>query len=161
MDLQATYESDMSCWSNILGHVNVMMHAGGWLEGGLVCSFEKLILDAQILQMLSAFLAPVVINRDETGIDAIKDVGAGGHFFSTEHTLERYKTAFFEPMLSDWRNFETWQEAGAKTADVRANEIWKQLLSEYEKPPIDPAIEEELDAYLVKRKIEIKKQIVG
>ena len=94
VDLQATYESDMSCWSNILGHVNVMMHAGGWLEGGLVCSFEKLILDAQILQMLSAFLQPVIINREEIGIEAIKEVGAGGHFFSSEHTLARYKTAF-------------------------------------------------------------------
>ena len=158
VDLQATYESDMSCWSNILGHVNVMMHAGGWLEGGLVCSFEKLILDAQILQMLSAFLDPVIINREEIGIDAIKEVGAGGHFFSSEHTLARYKTAFYEPMLSDWRNFETWQEAGAKTAEVRANDIWKQLLREYEKPPIDPAIEEALTAYIEKRKIEIKKK---
>ena len=155
VDLQATYESDMSCWSNILGHVNVMMHAGGWLEGGLVCSFEKLILDAQILQMLSAFLEPVVINQEETGIEAMKDVGPGGHFFSTEHTLDRYKTAFYEPMLSDWRNFESWQEAGSKTAEIRANEIWKQLLDDYEKPPIDPAIEEALAEYVSKRKIEI------
>ena len=158
VDLQATYESDMSCWSNILGHVNVMMHAGGWLEGGLVCSFEKLILDAQILQMLSAFLEPVVINREETGIDAIKEVGAGGHFFASPHTLARYKTAFYEPMLSDWRNFESWQEDGAKTAQIRANEIWKKLLDDYEKPPIDPAVEEALEDYMVKRKLQIKKQ---
>lgn len=156
VDLQAAYESDMSCWSNILGHVNVMMHAGGWLEGGLVCSFEKLILDAQILQMLSAFLQPVDINREEIGIEAIREVGAGGHFFSAAHTLERYRTAFFEPMLSDWRNYESWQESGAKTAEIRANEIWKQLLREYEKPPIDPAIEEALGDYVAKRKSEIK-----
>ena len=156
VDLQATYESDMSCWSCILGHVNVMMHAGGWLEGGLVCSFEKLILDAEILQMLSAFLQPITINRKETGIEAIKEVGAGGHFFAADHTLERYKTAFYEPMLSDWRNFETWQEDGAKTAEIRANEIWKQLLNDYEKPPIDPAIEEALTDYVNRRKIEIK-----
>ncbi len=157
VDLQATYESDMSCWSCILSHINVMMHAGGWLEGGLVCSFEKLILDAEILQMLAAFLDPVTINRKETGISAIRDVGAGGHFFASEHTLERYKTAFYEPMLSDWRNFETWQEDGAKTAEVRANEIWKQLLNDYQKPPIDPAIEEELNEYMTKRKFEIHK----
>ena len=155
VDLQATYESDMSINACIQAHVNDVMHAGGWLEGGLTCSFEKLILDAELLQMQAAFLQPVVVDDDSMGLDAIAEVGPGGHFFGTSHTLERYENAFYEPILSDWRNFETWQEDGAKTATQRANEIWKNLLQEYQKPPIDPSIEEELQAYMARRKEEI------
>ncbi|MCP4981735.1 MAG: trimethylamine methyltransferase family protein [Gammaproteobacteria bacterium] len=155
VDLQATYESDMSINACIQAHVNDVMHAGGWLEGGLTCSFEKLILDAELLQMQAAFLQPVTIDDDSLGIDAIAEVGPGGHFFGTAHTLERYQNAFYQPILSDWRNFETWQEDGAKSATQRANEIWKSLLNEYQKPPIDPAIEEELQAYMARRKEEI------
>jgi trimethylamine--corrinoid protein Co-methyltransferase len=155
VDAQAAYESDMSCWSCILSHINVMLHAGGWLEGGLVCSFEKLILDAEILQMLVAFLEPLDISDDELGLSAIREVEPGGHYFGSQHTLERYETAFYTPLLSDWRNFETWRDMGSKTATERANGIWKQLLGEYEKPPIDPAIEEELQAYVARRKQEI------
>ena len=155
VDLQATYESDMSINACIQGHVNDVMHAGGWLEGGLTCSFEKLILDAELLQMQAAFLQPVVVDEDSMGLDAIAEVGPGGHFFGSAHTLERYENAFYQPILSDWRNFESWQEDGAKSATMRANEIWKKLLQEYEKPPIDPAIEEELQAYMARRKQEI------
>jgi trimethylamine--corrinoid protein Co-methyltransferase len=134
------------------------MHAGGWLEGGLTCSFEKLILDAELLQMQAAFLQPVIVDDDSLGIEAIAEVGPGGHFFGSAHTLERYENAFYEPILSDWRNFETWQEDGAKTATQRANELWTQLLPEYEKPPIDAAIEEELQAYMARRKQEISNE---
>ena len=155
VDLQATYESDMSINACVQAHVNNVMHAGGWLEGGLTASFEKLILDAELLQMQAAFLQPVAVDADSFGLDAIAEVGPGGHFFGTAHTLERYEHAFYQPILSDWRNFETWQEDGAKTATQRANEIWKRLLAEYEKPPIDPAIEEQLQAYMARRKEEI------
>jgi len=155
VDLQATYESDMSINACIQAHVNNVMHAGGWLEGGLTCSFEKLILDAELLQMQAAFLQPVTIDDDSLGLEAIAEVGPGGHFFGSAHTLERYENAFYQPILSDWRNFETWQEDGARTATQRANEIWKRLLREYEKPPIDAAIEEELQAYMARRKQEI------
>ena len=155
VDLQATYESDMSINACVQAHVNNVMHAGGWLEGGLTASFEKLILDAELLQMQAAFLQPVDMDPDSFGLEAIAEVGPGGHFFGTAHTLERYENAFYEPILSDWRNFETWQEDGAKTATQRANDIWKRLLDEYEKPPIDPAIEEELQAYMARRKEEI------
>ncbi len=155
VDAQATYESDMSIMACVQGHVNVMMHGGGWLEGGLTCSFEKLILDAELLQMQAAFLKPVNLDRSELGIEAMATVGAGGHFFGAEHTMERYQDAFYSPLLSDWSNFENWQDKGSKTATERANGIWKQLLKEYEKPPIDPAVEEELAAYVDKRKEEI------
>ena len=157
VDLQAVYESDMSINACIQAHVNNVMHAGGWLEGGLTCSFEKLILDAELLQMQSAFLEPVIINEDTLGLSAIAEVGIGGHFFGAAHTLERYQQAFYEPILSDWRNFETWRDDGARDALKRANQIWKQLLRDYEKPPIEPAVEEELRAYVAKRKTEIKR----
>ncbi len=156
VDLQATYESDMSINACIQAHINFVMHAGGWLEGGLTCSFEKLILDAELLQMQSAFLDPVIIDEESLGLDAIAEVGAGGHFFGTAHTLERYENAFYQPILSDWRNFETWRDDGSYTAVQRANRIWKQILREYEKPEIDPAVEEELQAYMAKRKEQIK-----
>ncbi len=156
VDLQAAYESDMSINACIQAHVNNVMHAGGWLEGGLTCSFEKLILDAELLQMQSAFLDPVIIDDDTLAFEAIEEVGSGGHFFGAAHTLERYQDAFYQPILSDWRNFETWRDDGGRTALDRANSIWKQLLREYEKPPIDPAIEEQLQAFMAKRKEEIQ-----
>jgi trimethylamine--corrinoid protein Co-methyltransferase len=158
VDLQACYESDMSINACIQAHVNNVMHAGGWLEGGLTCSFEKLILDAELLQMQAALLEPVIIDDDSLGIDAIAEVGSGGHFFGSPHTLARYENAFYQPILSDWRNFESWQEGGSKNATQRANEIWKRLLHEYKKPTIDPAIDEQLLAYMARRKEEIKNE---
>jgi len=152
VDAQATYESDMSINACVQGHINVMMHAGGWLEGGLTCSFEKLILDAELLQMQAALLDPIDLRNEAIGFDAISEVGPAGHFFGTAHTLARYENAFYSPILSDWRNYEAWEEDGAKTATQRANAIWKQLLHTYEKPPIDPAVEEELEAYVAHRK---------
>ncbi|MGB4827086.1 MAG: trimethylamine methyltransferase family protein [Paracoccaceae bacterium] len=155
VDLQAAYESDMSVAACVQGHVNVMMHAGGWLEGGLTCSFEKLILDAELLQMQAEFLTPLDLSADALGLEAIAEVGPAGHFFGTAHTLARYETAFYHPILSDGRNYENWQDDGGKTATQRANTIWKQLLNDYEKPPIDPAVEEELEAYVARRKEQI------
>ena len=155
VDLQATYESDMSINACIQAHANNVMHAGGWLEGGLTCSFEKLILDAELLQMQAAFLQPVELDEASLGLDAIEEVGPGGHFFASAHTLERYETAFYQPILSDWRNFETWRDDGAKTATQRANEVWKKLLNEYEKPPLDPAVDDALRDFMARRKEEI------
>jgi trimethylamine--corrinoid protein Co-methyltransferase len=91
--------------------------------------------------------------------DAIREVGPGGHFFGAAHTLERYETAFYQPLLSDWRNYETWEEAGSPTATERATAIWKQLLKEYEQPPLDPAVAEELEAFVRRRKDDIKRQV--
>jgi trimethylamine--corrinoid protein Co-methyltransferase len=152
VDVQAAYEGGMSLWSTIMGGVNLIEHAAGWLEGGLTASFEKLILDAEMLQLMRAFLDPIRIDDDTMGLDAIREVGPGGHFFGTGHTLARFERAFYEPMLSDWRNFENWQDGGAKTGTARANAIWKELLRSYEPPPLDPAIAEELDAYVARRK---------
>jgi trimethylamine--corrinoid protein Co-methyltransferase len=95
------------------------------------------------------------VSEASLGFDAIAEAGPGGHFFGTAHTLERYETAFYTPMVSDWRNFETWQADGSRTATERANTIWKRLLAEAVPPPLDPAVEEALDAFVERRKREI------
>ncbi|MCC2112430.1 MAG: trimethylamine methyltransferase family protein, partial [Hyphomicrobiales bacterium] len=115
---------------------------------------EKTILDVDLLQMVADFLEPLTIDDDELGLDAIRDVGPGGHFFGTAHTQARYRTAFYAPLISDWRNYETWSEAGRPEAATKANHVWKDVLRQYEKPPLDSAIEEELDAFVARRKAE-------
>ena len=159
VDAQAAYEGGMSLWSAILGHTNLVNHAAGWLEGGLTASFEKLIIDAEMLQMMAVTLQPIMVNAEELALEAIAEVPPGGHHFGTAHTQERYETAFYSPILSSRQNFEAWQETGSNDAAQRANIIWKQLLSEYEKPPIDPSIEEALCSYVDKRKITIAKMM--
>ena len=111
VDVQAAYESGMALWGCIMGGVNMVEHAAGWLEGGLTASFEKLIVDAEMLQMMREFLNPIRIDEDSLGLDAIREVGPGGHFFGAAHTLARYETAFYAPMVSDWRNFESWRQS--------------------------------------------------
>mgnify|MGYP002628016212 FL=1 len=154
-DAQAAYESMMSLWPAFMGQANLIKQGLGWLEGGLTASFEKFILDAEMLQMMSAFLKPPAIDADAFGVEAMVDVGPGGHFFGTAHTLARYEDAFYSPLLSDWRNFETWEEAGSPSAAQNANRIWKQLLAQYEEPAMDPAIAEAIDAFVTRRKEEI------
>jgi len=153
-DGQSVYESEMSIWACALGHTHMVMHGLGWLEGGLCASFEKFILDAEMLQMMAEFLRPPAIDAGSLALEAIRDVGPGGHYFGTAHTLERYEHAFYAPLLSDWRNFETWSEDGSVDATQRANRIWKQILADYEPPPLDPAIDEELQAYVDRRTAE-------
>ncbi len=154
-DAQAAYESQMSMWGALTGHVSVLNHAAGWLEGGLVASMEKFVFDIEMLQMMAAWLSPIEVNDDTLGLDAVRDVGPGGHYFGTAHTLERYKTAFYEPLLSDWSNFENWTDAGARDATVRANGIWKQALEAYVAPDIDAGVADELRDYVARRKREI------
>ena len=105
-----------SLWGAIMGGVNLLMHGAGWMEGGLHASYEKMILDAELLGMVAAFLEPVVVDEDTLAFSAMQEVGPGGHFFGAEHTQSRYRTAFHKPMLSDWRNYETWEEAGSPGA---------------------------------------------
>ena len=154
VDAQATYESEMSIWGAVMGHANLLHHGAGWLEGGLTASFEKAVLDAEMLQMMSEFLQPLDIDEGTLAYDAIAEVQPGGHYFGAAHTLERFATAFYDPMVSDWRNFETWEEDGSKTATERANLIWKDLLENFEAPALDPAIDEELQAFVKRRKKE-------
>ena len=152
VDAQSTYESSMSLWAAITGHANIIVHAAGWLEGGLTASFEKLIVDAEMLQMMSEYLRPIEVNAETIALDAIVEAGPGGHFFGVEHTMSRYQTAFYQSALSEGRNFESWEEAGSLNTQTRANRIWKQLLKDYQQPPLDPAIDEELSDYVARRK---------
>ena len=132
----------------------MVYHAAGWLEGGLCASYEKFVMDCETLQQIIAYLEPISVTEADIAFDAVKEVGPGGHFFGCAHTQERYETAFYSPFLSDWSNFESWEERGAIQTPERANKIWKQILAEFEAPPLDPAIEEELQAFVVKRKEE-------
>ena len=132
-----------------------MLHAAGWLEGGLAASYEKIIVDGEILRGWAEILKPLAFDDDELAIDAIKDIPVGGHFFGSPHTLARYENAFYRPLLSDWSNFENWQESGSKDATQRASELWKKIRDAYVPPALDPAVKEELDAYVDKRKAEL------
>ncbi len=154
VDAQAAYESQMALWGSVMGGAHLVEHAAGWLHGGLTASFEKLILDAEMLQMMAAYLDPIAIDQESLAVEAIRDVGAGGHFFGAEHTMARYETAFYAPLLSNWDNHPTWLEKGGVQARERANAIWKQMLRDYEQPPLDPAILEAMDHYIARRKAE-------
>jgi trimethylamine--corrinoid protein Co-methyltransferase len=154
VDAQAAYESVFSLWGLTMGGCNYVMHVAGWLEGGLVASFEKFVLDVDLLQMVSEFLQPIEINDDALGVEAIREVGPGGHFFGAQHTLARYSNAFYQPLISDWRNNQQWVAAGSPQAWQKANQVYKQALAEYQKPPMDEAVHEELKAFVDRRKRE-------
>jgi len=151
VDAQAAYETVFSLWGAIMGGGNIIQHAAGWMEGGLVASFEKFAVDVDLLQMVTEYLKPVVIDDETMGFSAMQEVGPGGHFFGARHTLERYASAFYQPIISDWRNFPQWQAAGSPTAERKANAIWKQALAEYREPPMEPAIAEEIDDFVARR----------
>jgi trimethylamine--corrinoid protein Co-methyltransferase len=155
-DAQAAYESQMSLWGSVMGGADLINHAAGWLEGGLTASFEKLIIDAEMLQMMAEYLRPIELSDDELALDAIAEVGPGGHHFGTAHTLQRYESAFYAPIISSRENFESWQEAGSEDTAVRANTLWKQMLKDYEQPPLDAAIDEALVDYVERRKQETR-----
>ena len=154
-DAQGAYETEMSLWGAILGHGNLVYHAAGWQEGGLTASYEKLVLDVEMLQMMIEFLKPIVVDEQELGFEAIRGVPTGGHFFGEPHTLHRYEHAFYRPLVSNWQNYENWQLGGGRDATQRATGIWKQALDDYSQPPMDAAVSESLDAYVEQRRAEI------
>ena len=154
LDAQAAYESVFSLWGAIMGGVNFLMHGAGWMEGGLQASFEKMALDADLLAMVAEFLRPLRVDPEELGLDAMREVGPGGHFFGAAHTQSRYRNAFFAPMISDWRNYETWREAGAPTAYDTAERIYKERLRNYSPPPIEADRREALETFVARRKAE-------
>ncbi len=151
LDAQAAYESVFSLWGAVMGGVNFIMHGAGWMEGGLHASLDKMILDADLLQMVTKMLEPVAVDAEAIPIDTIAEVGPGGHFFGTAHTQARYRDAFYRPLLSDWRNYESWDEAGRPTADQKAHGLADRFLAAYEAPPMDPAIRAELRAFVDRR----------
>ncbi|HEX2155262.1 MAG TPA: trimethylamine methyltransferase family protein [Acidimicrobiia bacterium] len=154
VDAQAAYESEMSTWGAVMGGAHLVMHGAGWMEAGLVASFEKLVIDVEILQMMAEFLIPLRVDDAELAIDAIAQVGPGGHFFGSPHTLERYETAFYSPLVSNWQNNEAWALAGAETAEERAAEVARRVLAEFEPPPVDDAVAAELTDFVERRRSE-------
>lgn len=154
LDMQAAYESVFSLWGAVMGGVNLLKHAAGWMEGGLQASFEKMVLDADMLAMVSEFLTPLPVTGGDLALDAMREVGPGGHFFGAAHTQSRYESAFFAPMISDWRNYERWEEAGRPDARDKANRIYKELVAAYTAPAMEASIAEELAAFVARRKQE-------
>lgn len=151
VDAQAAYESVFSLWALTMGGGNFIMHGAGWLEGGLVASFEKFVLDVDLIQMVSEFLQPLETTEDALGVEAIREVGPGGHFFGAQHTLKRYATAFYQPIISDWRNNPQWLAAGSPDAYKRANQVYKQALAEYQQPYMDESIRDGLNDFVDRR----------
>ena len=151
VDVQSAYESQMALWGATLGGANMVLHAAGWLEGGLTGSMEKFIVDVEMLQQMAELMQPVAFDEEELALDAIAEVGPGGHFFGAAHTLRRYQTAFYTPLLSDWSNFGQWTDGGAKDATQRANGLWKRILADFEPPPVDVARVEALDDFIARR----------
>ena len=154
VDAQAAYESQMCLWACLLSGATYVYHGLGWLEGGLSASFEKFILDAEMIQGLVKSLEPIDFSAEELAVDAIGEIPPGGHFFGSAHTIERYESAFYHPLLSDWRNFEAWTEAGALDASARAGSIASRLLETYEPPPIDVDVVDALDEFIARREAE-------
>ena len=134
----------------------MVYHAAGWLEGGLIASPEKFVMDCEVLQQLLRYMDPEICDTsdDGLGLDAIREVGHNGHFFGTQHTQDRYTTAFYQPFLSDWKNYEAWEAAGSIWTAERAHRTYKAILDEFEAPPMDEAIREELAAFVERRKAE-------
>jgi trimethylamine---corrinoid protein Co-methyltransferase len=154
-DAQAAYEGLNTMLPAFLAGANYVEHSAGWLESGLVASFEKFIVDIEILRMLQEEFTPLEIDEASLAFDAHDEVRHGGHFLGAAHTLERFRTCFYRPLLSSTENFERWKSKGGRDAAARAGEIWRQTLEAYEQPPMDPALRAELEAYVVRRRAEL------
>ncbi len=155
-DGQAMWETSNSLWSAVQSGTNMVYHAAGWLEGGLIASPEKFIMDCEVLQMIQRYFeeATFATTEDDLAFDAIKEVGPGGHYFGVQHTQDRYQNAFYAPICSDWRNYEAWQIDGAMWTQERAHRIYKQILAEFEAPAMNGDHQEELRQFVAKRKQE-------
>lgn len=151
VDAQGGYETMMNIYGAFLGGANIVMHAAGWQEGGLTASYEKFITDIEMCQMIAEMCAPLVVDENTLAVDAITEVGPGGHFFGTAHTLERFETAFFQPQVFSRANFEQWTEEGSTRSDERATTIWQQVLRDYEAPSLDSSVHDAMEAFVARR----------
>jgi trimethylamine---corrinoid protein Co-methyltransferase len=151
-DAQAAYESAATLQPTVLGGVNFVLHAAGWLEGGLTVGYEKFILDADQCGMMAVFVKGVDLSENGQALDAIRANPPGQHFLGTSHTLANFETAFYRSEVADNNSFEQWSEDGGLDAAQRANAIWKRMLADYEAPPLDQALDEELLEFMIRRK---------
>lgn len=155
VDAQAAYEAMMTMLPTFLAGANFVMHSAGWLESGLVSCYEKFIVDIEILRMLQTEFQPLEVSEETLAFSAHEEVGHGGHFLGAVHTLERFRDCFYRPLLSSTENFERWNRLGARDAAARAGEIWRETLESYDEPALDPAIRDELAAYVTRRRAEL------
>ncbi|MEY2400818.1 MAG: trimethylamine---corrinoid protein Co-methyltransferase, partial [Ilumatobacteraceae bacterium] len=154
-DAQAAYESAATLLPTVLGGTNFVLHAAGWQEGGLSIGYEKFIMDEDQCGMMATFVKGLDLSENGQAIDAIRDNGPGQHFLGTAHTFANFETAFYRSNVADNSSFEQWTEDGATDAPTRANAVWKKRLAEYEMPPMDDAIAEELTEFVDHRKQEL------
>ena len=155
-DGQAMWETSNSLWSAVQAGANVVYHAAGWLEGGLIASPEKFVMDCEMLQIVQRYMDPVLTatGPEDIALEAIREVGSEGHFFGVQHTQDRYTTAFHQPFVSDWRNHEAWEQAGGVWTAERAHAVFKRIVAEFEPPPMDEAVREELATFVERRRAE-------
>src|SRR6266702_1575305 len=154
-DAQAAYEALMTLLPTFLAGTNFVMHAAGWLEGGLVSCYEKFIIDIELLRMLRVEFTPLEISESALAFGAHAEVRHGGHFLGAEHTMERFRTCVYSPLLASPANFERWIKLGGKDTAARAGEIWRAKLESFEPPPLDDAIRAELDDFVQRRRREL------
>ncbi len=154
-DAQAGYEALMTLLPAFLAGTNWVMHSAGWLEGGLVACYEKFVVDCELVQMLQHEFTPLEIDEGSLAFDAHVEVGHGGHFLGAAHTMERFRTCFYRPLVSSSDNYERWLRGGAQDTSERAGDIWRSTLEKYEQPPLDEAIRTELEEYVVRRRAEL------
>ncbi len=155
-DGQAMWETSNSIWAAVQSGTHIVYHAAGWLEGGLIASPEKFVMDCEVLQHIQRYMDPVTYatTPEDIGLDAIREVGANGHYFGCAHTQERYETAFYSPMVSDWSNYEAWDIKGGVWTAERAHNIYKAIINEFEAPPMESAVREQLLDFVARRKQE-------
>ena len=154
-DAQAAYESAATLIPTLMAGTNFVLHAAGWLEGGLAIGYEKFVLDADQLGMMATFAAGLDLSDNGQALDAIREHRPGEHFLGTAHTLANFETAFYRSETADNSSFEQWVEDGSLDAAQRANRQWKERLAAYEPPPIDDAVDEELREFVTRRKAEL------
>ncbi|WP_296765211.1 trimethylamine methyltransferase family protein [Sediminimonas sp.] len=155
-DAQAMWETMNSLWSGVQAGANMIYHAAGWLEGGLIASPEKFVMDCEVLGQIQRYLDPAICDTSPQAlaVETIAEVGPNGHFFGTQHTQDRYTNAFYQPFLSDWRNYEAWEAAGSVWTTERAHRVYKEIVAGFEAPPMDDAIHAELEDFVARRKRE-------
>lgn len=155
-DAQAAYESMNALWACALGGAHLIYHGAGWLEGGLQASYEKIILDVELAQEMVETCSPVSVNAETLALEAVAGVPPGGHYFGEAHTLAKFDSAFYKPLVSDLTNHENWLDAGGKTATQRCTEIWQEKLANYVEPKLPEDRIDALEAFMAKRREELK-----
>ncbi len=151
-DAQAAFESMQTLLPTLLAGVNFVLHGAGWLEGGLVASYEKFVLDADQLGMMQVIAGGVDVSENGQAMDAVREVGPGAHFLGCAHTQANFETAFYRSSLADNNSFEQWEAEGAKDAAARAHDLWQKMLADYRPPELDPAVDEALQTFMARKK---------